>query len=45
MKLLWEDAEQDTGVHSEEDSEVGTQRAPYKEVIYSCPITRVQSNL
>jgi len=45
MELLGKDAEQDAGVHSEEDSEVGTQRAPYKEVIYSSPITRVQSNL
>lgn len=45
MELLGEDAEQDTGVHSEEDRKVGTQRAPYKEVIYSSPITSVQSNL
>ncbi len=45
MELLGEDIEQNAGVHSEEDSEVGTQRAPYKEVIYSRPITRVQSNL
>lgn len=45
MELLGEDAEQDAGVHSEEDREVGTQRAPYKEVIYSSPITSVQSNL
>lgn len=45
MKLFGEDAEENTGVHSKEDSEVGTQRAPYKEVIDSCPITSVQSNL
>lgn len=45
MKLFGEDAEQNTGVHSKEDSEVGTQRAPYEEVIDSCPKTSVQRNL